>query len=65
LTSPSDPEHRCSIVTGVAGFCLTRLAGAEGSETWTVGLPPGRYDFVCDVPFHIGAGIVGTLVVTG
>jgi uncharacterized cupredoxin-like copper-binding protein len=32
---------------------------------WTVGLPPGRYDFVCDVPFHIGAGMVGTLIVSG
>ena len=34
------------------------------AETWTVGLPAGRYDYVCDVPFHIGAGMVGTLVVT-
>jgi uncharacterized cupredoxin-like copper-binding protein len=29
----------------------------------TVNLPPGRYDFICDVPGHAEAGMVGTIIV--
>ena len=34
------------------------------SETWTVGLAARSYEFVCDVPFHIGFGMAGTYTVT-
>ncbi|HEY8627755.1 MAG TPA: plastocyanin/azurin family copper-binding protein [Gaiellaceae bacterium] len=34
------------------------------SETWTVGLPPGTYTYVCDVPFHADRGMTGALTVT-
>jgi nitrite reductase (NO-forming) len=34
------------------------------SETWTVGLPAGTYNYQCDVPFHVDMGMVGQLTVT-
>lgn len=37
----------------------------DGGETQsvTVNLPPGEYDFICDVPGHEEAGMVGVLIV--
>ena len=40
------------------------LLGANGTETWTVGLPAGTYQIICDVPFHVDRGMVATLTVT-
>jgi uncharacterized cupredoxin-like copper-binding protein len=34
------------------------------SETWTVSLPPGTYNYQCDVPFHAANGMVGQFTVT-
>lgn len=34
------------------------------SETWTVGLPAGTYNYQCDVPFHVDQGMVGQMTVT-
>jgi uncharacterized cupredoxin-like copper-binding protein len=34
------------------------------SETWTVSLPPGTYNYQCDVPFHASNGMVGQFTVT-
>jgi uncharacterized cupredoxin-like copper-binding protein len=60
ITNRGHEIHNFSISGVKSGAFLNPGA----SETWTVGLPAGRYDYVCDVPFHIGAGMVGTLVVT-
>jgi nitrite reductase (NO-forming) len=47
---------------------LGNKAGAQiapgASETWTVSLPPGTYNYQCDVPFHAGFGMVGQFTVT-
>jgi uncharacterized cupredoxin-like copper-binding protein len=34
------------------------------SETWTVSLPAGTYNYQCDVPFHVDKGMVGQFTVT-
>ena len=60
ITNRGQEVHNFSI-SGVKNGTYLNPGGAE---TWTVGLPAGRYDYVCDVPFHIGAGMVGQLVVT-
>jgi probable HAF family extracellular repeat protein len=39
------------------------LAPGESAEV-VINAPPGEYDFVCDVPGHTEAGMVGTLIVT-
>lgn len=38
--------------------------GEVDTETFTVPTEPGDYSFVCTVPGHIDAGLVGTLTVT-
>ena len=47
---------------------LGNKAGAQiapgTSETWTVSLPPGTYNYQCDVPFHAERGMVGQFTVT-
>jgi uncharacterized cupredoxin-like copper-binding protein len=47
---------------------LGNKAGAQiapgTSETWTVSLPPGTYNYDCDVPFHAERGMVGQFTVT-
>jgi uncharacterized cupredoxin-like copper-binding protein len=47
---------------------LGNRAGAQiapgTSETWSVSLPPGTYNYQCDVPFHASNGMVGQFVVT-
>ncbi len=47
---------------------LGNKAGAQiapgTSETWTVSLPPGTYNYQCDVPFHVDKGMVGQFTVT-
>jgi len=40
------------------------LLGANGTETWTVGLAAGTYQIICDVPFHVDRGMTATLTVT-
>ena len=47
---------------------LGNRAGAQiapgTSETWTVSLPPGNYNYQCDVPFHVDKGMTGQFTVT-
>jgi len=47
---------------------LGNKAGAQiapgTSETWTVSLPPGTYNYQCDVPFHAERGMTGQFTVT-
>jgi MoxR-like ATPase len=49
-------------------FALRSALGAQiapgTSETWTVSLPPGTYNYQCDVPFHAERGMVGQFTVT-
>lgn len=40
------------------------VIGPGQTETYTVSLPPSRYNYVCDVPFHIDRGMIGSLAVT-
>lgn len=51
------------VITGLDGF---RLATPNNGDTdsSTVTLEPGLYEFFCDVPGHVDAGMVGTLAVT-
>ena len=60
ITNRGQEIHNFSI----SGVKEGKYLNPGQAETWTVGLPAGRYDYVCDVPFHIGAGMVGQLVVT-
>lgn len=45
--------------TDVASSLLSRGQG----ETLTVNLPAGEYTYICSVPGHAPAGMVGTLIV--
>ncbi len=40
-------------------------AGESSTETFTAPTQPGDYTFICTVPGHAQAGMVGTLTVTG
>jgi len=48
----------------IIGVKVGKLLGPGQSETWTVALPPGSYNYQCDVPFHAGYGMVGSFTVT-
>ena len=48
----------------ITGVHVGKLLAPGKSETWTVNLKPGKYSYLCDVPFHAGYGMVGTLKVT-
>jgi len=53
----------------VHNFDLTGVHGGQilspgASETWAIRLTAGPRNYVCDVPFHIDRGMVGTLTVT-
>ena len=60
ITNRGAEPHNFSI-TGVKSGAIL---GPGQSETWTVGLPPRTYEYVCDVPFHAGFGMTGALVVS-
>jgi nitrite reductase (NO-forming) len=49
----------------ITGIKAGSIIGPGQSETWTVALPPGTYEYLCDVPFHAERGMVGQLTVTG
>jgi nitrite reductase (NO-forming) len=46
------------------GIASDEIAGGETTSV-VVNLPPGEYQFICPVPGHADAGMVGTLIVTG
>jgi len=48
----------------ITGVKVGKLLAPGASETWTVALPPGSYNYLCDVPFHAGYGMVGSFTVT-
>ena len=47
----------------VQGVKVGTLLSPGQTETYTVGLPAQRFSYVCDVPFHIDRGMLGTLTV--
>ena len=47
----------------VQGVKVGTLLNPGATETYTVGLPAQRFSYVCDVPFHIDRGMLGTLTV--
>jgi uncharacterized cupredoxin-like copper-binding protein len=52
--------HNFAILGNKAGAQI----GPGTSETWTVSLPPGTYNYDCDVPFHAERGMTGQFTVT-
>jgi uncharacterized cupredoxin-like copper-binding protein len=52
--------HNFAILGNKAGAQI----GPGKSETWTVALAPGTYNYVCDVPFHTERGMTGQFTVT-
>jgi uncharacterized cupredoxin-like copper-binding protein len=52
--------HNFAILGNKAGAQLAPGA----SETWTVSLAPGTYNYDCDVPFHAERGMTGQFTVT-
>jgi len=51
------------VIEGLQDFRLDTPGTGDVDEA-TVTLEPGLYDFFCDVPGHVDAGMVGTLAVT-
>ena len=51
-----------SFVVEGQGIGTAQLGGGQ-SESVTINLPPGTYTYICDVPGHKEAGMVGTLTV--
>jgi len=48
----------------ISGVKAGAIIGPGQTETWTVGLAPGQYLYVCDVPFHVDRGMTGNLTIT-
>jgi uncharacterized cupredoxin-like copper-binding protein len=60
INNKGNEVHNFAILGNKAGAQI-----APGtSETWTVSLPPGTYNYQCDVPFHAANGMVGVFTVT-
>ena len=60
INNKGNEVHNFAILGNKAGAQI-----APGtSETWAVSLPPGTYNYQCDVPFHAANGMVGVFVVT-
>jgi uncharacterized cupredoxin-like copper-binding protein len=60
INNKGNEVHNFAIVGNRAGAQI-----APGtSETWTVSLPPGTYNYQCDVPFHAERGMTGQFTVT-
>ena len=60
INNKGNEVHNFAILGNRAG---AQIAPAT-SETWTVSLPPGTYNYQCDVPFHAERGMVGQFTVT-
>jgi uncharacterized cupredoxin-like copper-binding protein len=60
ITNNGSEVHNFALPGVKAGAII----GPGQTETWTVGLPPQNYNYVCDVPFHVDRGMVGSLSVT-
>lgn len=58
------PNHGASLHTFVVPDLGIDVEMASGqTQTVTINAPAGTYDFICDVPGHAAAGMVGTLTV--
>jgi uncharacterized cupredoxin-like copper-binding protein len=60
ITNRGQEPHNFSLTSVKVGKILT----TGQTETYTVDLPARTYEYVCDVPFHIGFGMTGNLPVT-
>ena len=60
ITNRGAEVHNFSINGVKAGAIIS----PGQTETWTVGLAPGTYTYVCDVPFHADRGMTGALTVS-
>ena len=60
INNKGNEVHNFAILGNKAGAQI----GPGKSETWTVSLPPGSYNYVCDVPFHAERGMTGQFTVT-
>jgi uncharacterized cupredoxin-like copper-binding protein len=60
INNKGNEVHNFAILGNKAGAQIAPGA----SETWTVSLPPGTYNYQCDVPFHAANGMVGQFTVT-
>ncbi len=61
LTNSGALPHTMEVVD--QGLSAPEIAGG-GTGELVVNLPPGEYDFICPVPGHADAGMVGKLIVT-
>jgi len=48
----------------IQGVKVGTIINPGATETYTVALPPQRFNYVCDVPFHIDRGMLGNFAVT-
>ena len=60
INNKGNEIHNFAILGNKAGAQI----GPGTSETWTVSLPAGTYNYDCDVPFHAERGMVGQFTVT-
>jgi uncharacterized cupredoxin-like copper-binding protein len=60
ITNKGGEVHNFAIAGSKSGALLAPGA----SETWTVGLPAGNYNIVCDVPFHAERGMTSSMTIT-
>ena len=60
INNKGNEVHNFAILGNKAGAQIAPGA----SETWTVSLPAGTYNYQCDVPFHASFGMVGQFTVT-
>jgi uncharacterized cupredoxin-like copper-binding protein len=60
ITNKGQEVHNFNIQGVKAGAII----GPGQTETWTVGLPAGAYNYQCDVPFHADRGMTGQFTVT-
>jgi plastocyanin len=65
LKNPSVIPHNIAIKGNGITEVLGPIVDKDGLSTATADLAPGTYEYFCSVPGHEGAGMKGTLVVTG
>jgi len=62
LTNPSATPHNIAIVQGQKQLGVSETV-ASGTTSISASLSPGTYTFLCTVPGHAEAGMMGTLTV--
>jgi plastocyanin len=60
ITNKGQETHNFTI----NGVKSGKIISPGQTETYTVALPAGTYEYQCDVPFHADRGMVGSLTVT-